>query len=50
MDKAEEKLQREKIDLIRKMVALLEEIAWHTAPGLSEKQTYLERLYASSKR
>jgi len=48
---AEEKaLQLEKIDLIKRMVMLLEEIAFRVTATRLEKPDYLKALYASSKR
>ena len=47
MDAKEEVLQHKKIDLIVKMVVLLEEIAFNTSSKMVERSTYLERIYAS---
>lgn len=48
MDEREEVLQLRKIDLIEKMVILLEEIAYRLTPQVAEKLTYIEALYASN--
>lgn len=50
MDKQEAAMQAEKVALIKRMVVLLEEIAFRTTAGCLEKEQYLEKLYAGSKR
>lgn len=49
MDRDESLMQEEKIALIKRMVALLEEVAFNTSAKLIERNTYLEGIYAGSK-
>ncbi len=50
MSEEERQLQLKKIDLIERMVLLLEEIAYRTTQTRLEKPQYLEQFYAGCKR
>lgn len=50
MSDEERRLQLKKIDLIERMVLLLEEIAYRTTQTRLEKPEYLEQFYAGCKR
>ncbi len=50
MDAKEEALQLKKLEGIDKMILLLEEIAFNTSSKITERNTYLERIYASRER